>query len=60
MRGFWEKEAKQNSWQTITEQVAAEYGIEFGKSFPLSTGPRILELYDSEAPDNWLLREQVG
>ena len=60
MRGFLEKEAEQNSNQTLAEQLAADYGIEFGKGFPVSTGPRILDSYDNETPDNWLLRGHVG
>ena len=37
----WEKGALKISQNTFAEQLADEYGIEFGKSVPLSVGTKL-------------------
>ena len=41
------------SQQTFAEELAAaDYGIDFGKSVPLSVGTRLAEIDENEAPGN--------
>jgi len=56
----WEKGVLKISQQTFAEQLADEYGIEFGKSVPLSVGARLAEFDENEAPGHWPFRELVG
>ena len=37
------------SQQTFAEKLADEYGIEFGKSVPVSVGTRLAEFDENEA-----------
>ena len=48
------------SQQTFAEQLADEYGIEFGKSIPLPVGTKLAKFDKDEAPGNWPFRELVG
>ena len=48
-----------DSQQTFAEQLG-EYGIDFSKSVPLSSGTRLAEFDENEAPGDWPFRELVG
>ena len=45
----WEKDLLKISQQTFAEKLADEYGIEFGKSVPISVGTRLAEFDENEA-----------
>ena len=48
------------SQRTIAEQLADEYGEEFGKGVPLPVGTKLAEFDENEAPGDWPFRELVG
>ena len=52
----WEKELLKISQQTLAAQLLDKYGIEFGKSAPLSVGTRLAEVDKNEPPGKWSFR----
>ena len=56
----WEKGVLKISHQTFAEQLADEYGIEFGKRIPPPAGTKLAKFDKDEAPGNWPFRELVG
>ena len=46
--------------RTFAEQLADEYGIEFGKSVPLPVGTKLAKFDKDEARGNWPFRGLVG
>ena len=56
----WEKGTLKISQQKIAEQLAGEYGIEYGRSVPLSIGTKLADLETNGASGNWPFREWIG
>ena len=56
----WENGSLTISQQTFAEQLATEYGVEYGRSVPLPVGTRLEEFDKDEAPGDWPFRELVG
>ena len=56
----WEKGALKISQQTFAEQLEDEYGIEYGRSVPLSIGTKLADFDKNEASGNWPFRELIG
>eukprot|EP00904_Undaria_pinnatifida_P006166 jgi/Undpi1/267/HiC_scaffold_1.g00263.m1 len=56
----WEKGTLKISQQTFAEQLADEYGIEYGRSVPLSIGTKLADFDKNEASGNWPFRELIG
>ena len=56
----WENGTLTISQQTFAEQLATEYGVEYGRSVPLPVGTRLEEFDKDEAPGDWPFRELVG
>ena len=49
-----------NSQKTFGEQLASEYGLEYGKSVPFPVGTKLAKFDKNEAPGRWPFRELVG
>ena len=56
----WEKGVLKISQQTFAEQLADEYGIEFGKSVPLHVATRLADFNENEASGDRPFRELGG
>ena len=56
----WEKRMLIISQQTFAEQLASEYGVEYGKSVPLPVGAKRAKFDINEAPGGWPFRALVG
>ena len=48
------------SQQTFAEQLANEYGVDYGRSVPMPVGTRLMTFDEDEAPGNWPFRKLVG
>ena len=46
--------------QTFAEQLASEYGVEYGNSAPLPVGTKPAKCDKNKAPERWPFRELVG
>ena len=56
----WEKGTLTISQQIFAEQLADEYGIEYGRSVPLSIGTKFVDFDKNEESRNWPFRELIG
>ena len=61
---FYEKDREKGvlkiSQRTFAEQLAKEYGIEFGKNVALPVGTKLAKFDKDDPPGNWPFRELVG
>ena len=56
----WEKGTLKISQQTFAEQLADEYGIEYGRGVQISIGTKLADFDKNEASRNWPFRELIG
>ena len=56
----WEKGLLTISQQKFAEQLASEYGVEYGKSVPLPVGTKLAKFDKNEAPGGWPFSKLVG
>ena len=56
----WEKGILTISQQTFAEQLANEYGAEYGRSVPMPVGTGLGPFDEDEAQRNWPLRERTS
>ena len=48
------------SQQTFAEHLSDKYGIEYGRSVPLSIGTKLADFDKNEASGNWPVRQLIG
>ena len=56
----WEKATLNISQHTFAEQLSDEYGMEYGRSVPLSIGPKLADFNKNEALGTWPIPELIG
>ena len=56
----WAKGVLTSSQQTFAEQLANEYGVEYGRGVPMPVGTKLGIFDKNEISGDWLFRELVG